>query len=532
MAVRTRHFVRLKFRLIAGGLRAGGWRVALFVFGAVAGLFLAVLGYFLFALPGLLGEQRPAELIAAAGGALIVLGWLFLPLLYFGVDESLDPARFALLPLRRPALIRGMTAAALIGIPPVATVAATLGTVHGAATLGGVLAGLAQLLGVALGLLLCVALSRAMTSAFATALRSRRSRDLATVVLACTAALLGPIQLGVANAAENADWDGLARVAAVVAWTPAGAPWGLGFDVAAGRAWAVPVKVVIVLATQALLFLWWSVTLERAMTGAAAAGPGSRRGVSDRSPVAQLVPRWLPRTAFGALTAREARYWWRETRRRTALITFGVVGVFLPVFLVASGGPSSAPGAVLVFVAALGAVSLANQFGFDRSAYAANVVAGVPGRVELASRAAGYSLYVLPALLLITLVVGVLADRVPGIPALFGTVAAAYGVGVAVVLPISVRAAYALPDSTSPFAMNSGSGPAKGLLSFAALLGAVIATVPLHLAAWLLGDAWLWLGLPAGIAYGAGAFLLGLRLTGPLLDRRMPELLATVSASR
>ena len=46
-----------------------------------------------------------------------MLGWLFLPLVFFGVDESLDPARFALLPLRRRTLIAGLLTAALIGVP-------------------------------------------------------------------------------------------------------------------------------------------------------------------------------------------------------------------------------------------------------------------------------------------------------------------------------------------------------------------------------------------------------------------------------
>ena len=35
------------------------------------------------------------------------LGWVLLPLLMFGVDETLDPARFALLPLPRRVLVRG-----------------------------------------------------------------------------------------------------------------------------------------------------------------------------------------------------------------------------------------------------------------------------------------------------------------------------------------------------------------------------------------------------------------------------------------
>ncbi|AGL21624.1 hypothetical protein [Actinoplanes sp. N902-109] len=527
----ARHFVRLKLRLLGNGLRGRSRRVALFVVGVLLGLIAAVSGYATFSLPGVLGEQRVAEVLLPLGGGLIVLGWLFLPLIFFGVDESLDPARFALLPLRRSTLIRGLFAASLAGVPTVTTFAATLGMVHAAAALGGFPAAIVQLIGVIGGILLCTALSRSVTSAFATALRSRRGRDLATVALAGTAALLGPLQLGAVAAAERADWRGIGRVVDVVSWTPLGAPWSVGLDVAAGRAWAVPVKVVIVAGSIGLLLWWWSASLERAMAGASGGSGTRQKGASRQPPVAQLIPRWLPRSRFGALAAREMRYWWRETRRRATLITFSVVGIFLPI-LVASGSTSSGPpGAMLVFVAALAAVSLANQFGFEGSAYAANVVAGVPGRVELASRAAGFSGYVLPALLLMATLAGLVLDHAAAIPALFGMIVAAYGVALAVVMPISVRAAYPLPDSTSPFAMSSGGGMAKGLLSILALIGASIATAPLQVAAFLLGDAWLWIGLPVGLGYGAAAFALGLRLTAPVLDRRMPELLATVSSS-
>ena len=50
--------------------------------------------------------------------------------------------------------------------------------------------------------------------------------------------------------------------------------------------------------------------------------------------------------------------------------------------------------------------------------------------------------------------------------------------------------------------------------------------------AYLLGDAWLVLGLPLGIAYGTAAYLVGVRVGGHMLDRRMPELLATVTPNR
>jgi ABC-2 type transport system permease protein len=241
------------------------------------------------------------------------------------------------------------------------------------------------------------------------------------------------------------------------------------------------------------------------------------------------VFRWLPPNRFGALVAREARYWWRETRRRASLITFTVVGVFLPVMLSLAGGGA---GGVLLFVGALAAVGLANQFGFEGNAYAANVVAGVPGRVELQSRVAGYALYVVPLFTVIAIVVG-LVDGNPGeIPARFGVLAAAFGTGLAVILPISVRAAYALPDTANPFALSTGGGLAKGLVSFGGLFAAVIGTLPIQIAAHLLGDVWLWIGLPVGLAYGAGAFWLGAYLGGDHLDRRMPEVLAAVTSNR
>jgi ABC-2 type transport system permease protein len=520
-------FVRLKLRLTANGLRGQTWRVVLFVVGVLLAAGLAAGGYTILALPGVLDDRRVAGMLLTLAGAAIVLGWLFLPLVFFGVDESLDPARFALLPLPRRALIGGLLAASLVGVPAAATLVATAGMVDTVARLGGAGAALAELAGILLGLLLCAAVSRAVTTAFATALRSRRARDLATVLLAVVAALLGPLQLAALAGAQRADWDRVADVATVVGWTPLGAPYSIGLDVVDGRPWAVPIKLVIVLATLGGLLWWWSATLERAMVGAASAGGRERR--RRGTPVDQLIIRGLPRTRFGALVAREARYWWRESRRRASLITFSVVGVFLPVMLSLAG---SGPGGMVLFVGALAAVGLANQFGYEGSAYAANVVAGVPGRTELQSRVAGYAIYVLPLLIVIAIVLGAVAGDPAEIPSRFGTLVAAFGTGLAVVLPISVRGAYALPDTTNPFALSSGGGLAKGLMSFGGLLAAVIGTIPIQVAAVLLGEVWLWVGLPIGVGYGVGAYWLGCYIAGDHLDRRMPELLAAVTPNR
>jgi ABC-2 type transport system permease protein len=82
-------FVRLKVRLTVNGLRGQPWRVALFVVGVLLGGSFAVAGYAIFAIPGLLDDAPTASMLLTLGGAAIVLGWLFLPLVFFGVDESL-----------------------------------------------------------------------------------------------------------------------------------------------------------------------------------------------------------------------------------------------------------------------------------------------------------------------------------------------------------------------------------------------------------------------------------------------------------
>ncbi|MFG2056234.1 ABC transporter permease [Micromonospora sp. NPDC048930] len=550
--VSARHFVRLKLRVMGNNFRGQGWRIALFVVGVLFGLWVAVGAFFALAAPGLADEPRFALLTAAFGGGLLVLGWLLLPLVFFGVDETLDPARFALLPLPRRTLVTGLFAAALVSVPLLATLVAVSGLVVGAGALGGWPAVLVAVVGIVGGLLLCVAAARAVTNAFATMLRSRRVRDLAAVLLAVLAALIGPVQIAVLAAVRRADWDRLTGVARVVGWTPFGAPWTAGVEVAEGRPWAAVVKLLITGAAIAALLVWWSRTLESAMVGAASAGPSRQRRGPAGGPVAQLFPRavgWARRDRFGALVARECRYWWRDARRRANLITIAVVGVFVPVMvnlggsrLAVDGGEAfgeatanSSPVLVslsMVFVGVLASMTLANQFGFDGSAYAANLVAGVPGRLELRARMTAFSLYVAPLLGTVAVILAVLLGRPGWLGVTAGGLVAAYGCGLAVNAFVAVLGGYALPETSNPFAMNSGTGVAKGLLTLLSMVASGLAATPVVVAAALLGDVWLWLALPVGLAYGVGAALLGSYLAGDVLDRRQPELLASVTPRR
>ncbi|MER7459009.1 ABC transporter permease [Micromonospora sp. NPDC126480] len=548
--VSARHFVRLKLRVMGNNFRGQGWRIALFVVGVLGGLWFAATGFFLFAAPGLADGDRYALLVAAFGGGLTVLGWLLLPLVFFGVDETLDPARFALLPLSRRTLVTGLFAAALVSVPAVAVLLALSGLVVTAGALGGWSAALVQAVGVVGGLLLCVAAARAVTSAFATMLRSRRVRDLAAVLLAVVAALIAPLQIAATAALRNADWNRFTSVATVVGWTPFGAPWTVGIDVAQGRAWAAPAKLLITALAVLALLAWWSRSLESAMVGAASSGRAPARAETTGTAVTGFFPRalgWLPRDRFGALVVREARYWWRDARRRANLITLAVIGLFVPAMvnlggsgvLEGEGGfgapDTSSPLLVslsMLFVGVLAAVTLANQFGFDGSAYAAHVVAAVPGKVELRARMAAFSLYVLPLVVVVSVVLALILGRPGWIGLTAGSLLATYGAGLAVNTFLSVLGAYSLPETSNPFALNSGAGVARSFLALLSMVASAALAVPMVVAAALLGDAWLWLALPVGAAYGLGAALLGAYLAGDVLDRRQPELLATVTPRR
>ncbi|MBV1853329.1 ABC transporter permease [Catellatospora tritici] len=531
-------FAKLKLRTLRNGFRGRPAKIIMFILGLLGALFYGGLTFLVF-LGAMVSGHEGLALAPAYGGTLLALAWLLMPLVWFGVDETLDPARFALLPIPKLVLLRGLLVGALIGVPAAATLLATSGLAVGAAIEGGPVAGVVGAVGVLLGLVLCVLMSRAVTSGFARALRARRTRDLAAVVLAVLAASIGPIQYAVNSGAQSIGMDRLQSIARVLGWTPFGAPYVVGQDAMAGRWDAVAARLALTVVVIVLLAWWWSTSLESAMVGSAGDGGGSAGPARAGTPTARFFRRSrAPRTAYGAMRVRELRYWLRDARRRAGLITFAVVGVFLPVML--NLGPAAADGQIpvsmqlltMVGVGTLASVGIANQFGYDGSAYAAQVVAGIPGRLELRARAVAYSWFVMPILLGVAALTVVLRGHPGELPAVLGVQLAAYGTGLACCLHLSVWGAYSLPESQNPFAINTGTGVAKSLFAMAAMITGPLLAIPVFLLAVLGGSVGSVLALPAGLAYGLGAAWLGALTAGDALDRRQPELLAAVTPKR
>jgi ABC-2 type transport system permease protein len=542
--VSTGAFVRLKVRLLRNGMRGQRWRAVAFVLGLVFGVGLAGLGGLFLAGSGLASRDL-GLVVATFTGTGVTLGWTLVPLLFFGVDETLDPARFALLPLRRSTLTRGMLAAAFVSVPALATLIATSGLVVAAGLRAGPGPALAAGFGVVGGLVFGVLASRAITSAFAALLRSRRVRDLAAVIIAVLASSVAPIQLLIMSAAANGSIGQAVRVAEVLGWTPFGAPYALPFDVAEDR-WAVAgARALITLAAIAGAAYWWGRTIESAMIGVTTQGP-KRVATTAGGPVDTLFPRplrWLRASGlFGAIVAREARTWWRDARRRAGLLSILMASAAVPIAISFGAGGPGAPnplGALgfsfaVSLAGTMGGMLLANQFAYDADAHAAHLLANVPGRLELRARALAIGFVAVPIQVAVVVVFGVLTDRLAFLPAGLGMLAASFGAAVASAGLLSVLAPYPLPETSNPFALNSGAGTAKSLLALVALVGTQVLAAPVIVLAVLVGGSMVgvWVVLVVGLAYGAAAAMIGTVIAGNVLDQRGPEVLVAITPRR
>ena len=543
-APRAWDFVRLKLRLMRNGLRGQAWRIVALVLGVLFGSWWALAAAVGLGFSGTASAEA-GFVVATFAGAAVTLGWTLIPLLFFGVDETLDPARFALLPVPRRILTRGMFAAALVGVPAMMTLLGTSGLAIAAGIRFGPIEAVVALVGVVAGLALGVVASRALTSAFAALLRSRKVRDLAAIVLALLASSIAPLQWVVMSAADYGSLDQALSVARILAWTPFAAPYVVPFDIGQGRWLAAAARVALTAATIALLARWWSRTIESAMLGTSSTPPARAVAGHAAGPVASLYSTvlrpLLSPTRFGAIVARESRYWWRDVRRRASLISILMASVVVPFALnfAYAGGELNGQGLgttgfgfAVSIAGTMGGLLLANQFAFDGNAYAAHLLASVPGRLEVRARAVALTLVAGP--IQIAVVVGMVAwsGRWEQLPTGLGMLATFFGGAVASAAILSVLAPYALPETTNPFAMNSGGASAKGLLAFVAILAAMAICAPMLVASAFLGSAYPWLILVIGIAYGGTVAWLGTLVAGAILDRRGPEVLMAVTPRR
>ena len=523
--------VGLKLTLLRNGLRRSVWRIVALVIGLVYGVGI-VLGCW----AGLVALRfAPADLAAAVtvlGFGLLTVGWLLMSLLVFGSDETVDPAKFALLPVPARRLQPGLFLAGLIGVPGIATTLIAAGLI--ATWSRNPVTVVAAVITVPLGVATCSLLARTATSAFAQALSSRRFRDFAAVALALFGASIGLAINAVTNASRGFEPTVLLailhRTGEVIGWTPIGWIWSVPAETAVGSPVIAVIKLLLAAAFLAVLWLAWRYFLSGSLTSPLESGGSTRTTVRGN-----LAERLFPDTPAGAIASRVLLYWRRDPRYLAAIGGICVAPIIVIVTQLINVDHGSRPVAAFapVFISLLLGSVVTTDISYDGSALWIHVVTGVSGMADRAGRAMATAVVIGPIVVIMT----VAAVLLSGEAHLFSVVLALtiglglIGLGVGCWAG-SVWQVPVPPPGQSPFQRNNSGGLAS-LASMGASTGLTVIiglpTIVLVILSYWFG--WLaYLAIVVGIVSGALAIRYGVRIGGRRLEARWPEVLTRVSA--
>ena len=517
----TRMLVALKLRLLANQLRRSPWQVVGLVLLLLYGL--GITGIVVLLLVTL--RYAPIELarnVVVLGGSLAVVGFTVVPLL-IGVDDTLDPRRFALFGMDRTRLAVGLAVAAVVGVPGAALTLAALATV--ATWSRSPIAALTALVAAPLGVLLCTLAARCAAALAGQLLSTRRTRETVSAVGVVALVLVGPrggAALERRGRPAGARPGRRRRGGAVL--DPARRDLGRarlrrsrqrrGSRAAAGRGRD----------RRALLGLAWRALVDRAVSSPArTAAPQVISGLG-----------WfgrLPATPLGAVAARSTTYWARDVRYRVSALIVPITPIALVLVLGLVDVPVATLALIPVPVVALFAGwSMHNDVAYDHTAVWLHVAAGVRGTADRLGRIAPVVAVGLPLIVVGSVISGEVAGRPALALALTGVGACLFLSGLGFGGITAALLPYPVPrPGASPFQQPNSAGGVAALVQSGLFLAQLVVSAPaiaLGLAGVQGGTGLLWASLGSGLVVGLLVLALGTVAGGRIFERRGPEILA------
>ncbi|WP_030869089.1 hypothetical protein [Streptomyces sp. NRRL S-37] len=525
-AALTSVFVRLKLSLLRNGLRQSGGRKAAYIASAVVVLLFAALQ--LLGLIALRGSGHVESLVVLLV-VVLSLGWAVMPLFFPGGDETLDPTRLVMLPLRPRPLVRALLVSSLVGIGPLFTLCLLTGSVIAVAHGGAAFA--VGVLAVPLTLLGCVALARAVAAANVRLLTSRKGRDLAVLSGLVIAVGAQVVNFG-AQRLGSSGLEQLDPAADVLRWLPPASAVAAVHTAGEGAYGVALAQLALSAAALAGLLALWSRSLTRLMTSPDGSTLQAAGDTAVRDRASTGLARLLPPGRTGTAMERSLRYVWRDPKTKAAWVTSLAIGLLVPVFNAWQGTGSVY---FACFASGMLGIQMYNQFGQDTSAFwmvAMTISSARDAYVELRARALALLLVTLPYATLVTVLTTAMLGDWARLPEALGLSFALLGAMLATGAWTSARFPYSIPQEG-----HRNVAPGQVGLAWISIFGGMVAAAVLcvpviALTVWLNiaeGDDWLWLLLPVGTAYGAALTFLGLRLAAPRTAGRLPEILTAVS---
>ena len=542
----------LKLRLTLAELKRSTARLVVWIImalylAAMVGLVLIGLA---FASLVVTGHEAMAGALTILIGAVVVVGWTVLPLLFFGSDQTLDPARFIPFPLTGRQLAPGLLVAGVVGLPGLATAILALGSAllwlhHPAALVAGLVGGV-------LGWLMAQVGCRLASAGLSGLLSTRKARDLTGLIGLIVILLLSTLGYGVSLvmsyfSADPGRWsqviDGAGTIGAVLAWTPLGAPWALAGDIGQG---AIGLAVVHLLLT--LVYLGLGLWAYAALLGKALVTPvhiSASAPLAKGDAIAQAAGwAWAQGSLVPvAVIARRCLRYWRRDPRYLGQVP---AAIFMPVLFtimgLTMGRLPSTDGQVmpsilttgmeafgLGFMALLCGYALSSDIASDATAWWIHLATGVKGWQDRLGRIIAQAIWALPLIV----VVAVAVTWVVGHP---GRIAGAVGaslcfylvaLGVSSVASALIIYPVALPGE-SPLRLRTAAAGPQMLSQFGCLAASGLLGLPVGLWAMLTHGAQDGFILLVGVVWGAAVLMAGTIWGGQVMDARAPAILQSL----
>ena len=460
-----------------------------------------------------------------------------------------------------------LLAAGAVGIPGCITAAVCLIPVLTWLLAGQLAAALLALLCAPAALATCVLLSRIIVTAAGIS-SSRRGRETTAIIafvafMVCTQLPnLIPRILG----DDPTDiLQPLGTLARVMGLSPFGWAFAAPGVMATG---SVPAALALAIGAWILpviLLPLWQRVVNKAMTSPgtshtrtrayAADGAGSdaqHRGLPDVLPWARRLSAALPAPA-AAVAARSLRYWRTDPRYLVQFVSVLILPVVLVLgpalnssrFVVYVNGQrvetsfalGHAPTALLFMAPALAVFmgwALHDDLGMDSTALWSHLSAGISGAHDRLGRVVGAAVWQAPVMLVVDVFMVVWTGRWEALPAVTGACLALYGSALAWSCLASVLLPYeTLAPGDSPMrSRTSGTAFLAALIQMAAILLLLAVCSPV-LGAAIYGvvqaaPVWEWTALVAGVVWCSLLLWGGVVIGGRALDRRGPQVLATI----
>ena len=519
----------LKWRLLKNGLRGDRQRRFGLPFVAIA---LVIFAWW--AASAFYERVSELSLPAAAEYSLWVVtigwvAWVVMPVLFFPLDEPLDPMKLAMAPWPRNRLMLGLASSGLITITILVPVIFLITDIAAFATPASLVIAITA---GALLLLLLVVGGQAFTTLVSLGLRHRRGRDTAFLLVAGIGLTVYALYQAISTQVGELGLSGAVMAHPISPWSWLVPPAAAQRAITASAAGDMVTALVSlgVAATWLLGLAWlWSRVIERLVTTPAGPSLSQRRSNRRRQKADVGSPR-------GAMLSKELRFYLRDPRMRmvwtggavfvgllaaSLLLGTARIEVFSRIPWLTMAGPL-----VVLFI---GLPITLNQIGWERDSASFLFSLPVDARTVLIGKNQAAAAALLLEGLIMSLALAVVSSGWEWLPYTVPVALTAIGCQLAVGNVVSVLTPLRLPPlGTDLFAQATEQGCLSVISQAFAffVIGLLLIPVAVAFIVVVAGFADPRLISLASVLWGGLLYWLGLRAAAAILARRVPELVA------